>query len=73
MQVFTNVDGRALDNPEFLPLFELMASYDLPIWIRPARGAEMPDYDPGRPRHGPARLADREDLPGPEVPADRGR
>lgn len=44
VQIFTNVDGRALDNPEFLPLFELMASYDLPIWIHPARGAEMPDY-----------------------------
>jgi aminocarboxymuconate-semialdehyde decarboxylase len=44
VQLFTNVAGRALDHPEFLPLFELMAGYDLPIWIHPARGAEMPDY-----------------------------
>jgi aminocarboxymuconate-semialdehyde decarboxylase len=44
IQLFTNVNGRALDNPEFLPLFELMAAYDLPIWVHPARGAEMPDY-----------------------------
>ncbi len=44
VQLFTNVAGRALDNPEFLPIFELMASYDLPIWIHPTRGAEMPDY-----------------------------
>jgi len=44
IQMFTNVNGRALDAPEFLPLFELLADYDLPIWIHPARGAEMPDY-----------------------------
>lgn len=44
VQMFTNVAGRALDNPEFLPVFEQMASYDLPVWVHPARGAEMPDY-----------------------------
>ncbi|MPZ60302.1 MAG: amidohydrolase family protein [Propionibacteriales bacterium] len=44
VQVFTNVNGRALDHPDFLPIFELMAAYDLPIWVHPARGAEMPDY-----------------------------
>lgn len=44
VQMFTNVDGRALDAPELLPIFELMAGYDLPIWVHPIRGAEMPDY-----------------------------
>lgn len=44
VQMFTNVNGRALDDPELLPVFELMAAYDLPIWVHPARGAEMPDY-----------------------------
>ncbi|HEX6194419.1 MAG TPA: amidohydrolase family protein [Jiangellaceae bacterium] len=44
VQMFTNVAGRALDNPEYLPVFEQMAAYDLPIWVHPARGAEMPDY-----------------------------
>jgi predicted TIM-barrel fold metal-dependent hydrolase len=44
VQLFTNVNGRALDQPELLPLFELMTAYDLPIWIHPARGAEMTDY-----------------------------
>lgn len=44
VQLFTNVNGRALDHPDFLPVFELMAAYDLPIWVHPARGAEMPDY-----------------------------
>ena len=41
--VFTNVNGRPLDKPEYLPLFELMAKMDLPIWIHPARGADMLD------------------------------
>jgi len=30
--------------PEFLPLFETMVEYDLPIWIHPYRGADMPDF-----------------------------
>jgi aminocarboxymuconate-semialdehyde decarboxylase len=44
VQMFTNVNGRALDHPDFLPIFELLTGYDLPIWIHPTRGAEMPDY-----------------------------
>jgi len=44
VQVFSNVCGRPLTEPEFSPLFDLMARHDLPIWIHPTRGAEMPDY-----------------------------
>jgi aminocarboxymuconate-semialdehyde decarboxylase len=44
IQFFTNVNGKPLDLPEFKPLFEKMAGYDLPIWIHPARGANFPDY-----------------------------
>lgn len=44
IQFFTNVKGKPLDLPEFKPLFEKMADYDLPIWIHPARGANFPDY-----------------------------
>jgi predicted TIM-barrel fold metal-dependent hydrolase len=44
VQVFTNVSGKPLDEPEYLPLFDLMADYDLPIWIHPARGANFADY-----------------------------
>ena len=44
VQLFTNVAGSPLDRPEYLPVFELMADYDLPIWVHPERGAEMPDY-----------------------------
>ncbi len=44
VQVFTPCDGKALDSPEFLPLYEMMAKYDLPIWIHPIRGRDVPDY-----------------------------
>jgi aminocarboxymuconate-semialdehyde decarboxylase len=44
VQVFTNVNGRPLDLPEFKPIFAKMAEYDLPIWLHPARGANFPDY-----------------------------
>jgi len=44
VQVFTNVNGMPLTSPQFLPLFELMARYDKPLWLHPARGAGFPDY-----------------------------
>jgi uncharacterized protein len=44
VQVFSNVNGKPLDRPEFKPVFEKMAQHDLPIWIHPARGANFPDY-----------------------------
>jgi predicted TIM-barrel fold metal-dependent hydrolase len=44
VQIFTNIAGRPLDGPEFRPFFALMADYDLPIWLHPARNASMPDY-----------------------------
>lgn len=44
VQLFTNVAGRPLDDPDFLPLFAEAARRDLPIWMHPARGADFPDY-----------------------------
>lgn len=45
VQVFTNVNGRPLDDPEFWPIFEQAVNrYDVPVWMHPARGANMPDY-----------------------------
>ena len=45
IQIFTNVNGRPLDDEEFWPIFETAVNkYDLPIWMHPARGANMPDY-----------------------------
>ena len=44
IQLFSNVLGKPVVAPELLPLFETMAEYDLPIWLHPYRGANMPDY-----------------------------
>jgi predicted TIM-barrel fold metal-dependent hydrolase len=43
-QIFSNIAGRPISAPEFLPLFEAMVAYDLPIWMHPYRGADMPDF-----------------------------
>jgi uncharacterized protein len=44
VQVFTNINGRPLYRPDTLPLFDLLAKLDLPMWMHPARGAETVDY-----------------------------
>jgi aminocarboxymuconate-semialdehyde decarboxylase len=45
IQVCTNVNGRALDDPEFFAVFERVAKkHDLPVWLHPARPATRPDY-----------------------------
>ena len=45
IQVFTNVNGRPLDDPEFFPVFErCVKKYDLPIWLHPVRTAKFADY-----------------------------
>jgi len=43
-QLFSNIAGKPVTAPEFLPLFEAMAGYDLPIWLHPFRGADFADY-----------------------------
>jgi len=49
VQVFTNINGRPLYTKQTLPLFDLMARYDLPVWLHPARGADFADYQ-GEPK-----------------------
>lgn len=44
IQVYTHVNGEALDRPEYLALFELMAELDRPIWLHPLRPSTRPDY-----------------------------
>ncbi len=44
VQLFTHVNGKPLDAPELLPIFEAVAELDVPIWLHPARGALPPDY-----------------------------
>ena len=45
VQVFTNIAGRALDNPEFFPIFQRATEHHkVPIWMHPARDAKRADY-----------------------------
>ncbi len=45
VQIFTNVNGRPLDDPEYYPIFERMTvKHDLPIWVHPTRTAKFADY-----------------------------
>jgi predicted TIM-barrel fold metal-dependent hydrolase len=44
MQLFTNVAGRPLDDPEFWPVFEEATRRGLAIWMHPARDPRVADY-----------------------------
>ena len=45
VEVFTDINGRPLDRPEFNPLYERMAEYDLPILLHPRHTNTTPDYE----------------------------
>ena len=40
----TPINDKPLDAPEFLPLYEKISHYNLPIWIHPVREVNVSDY-----------------------------
>jgi len=42
--VYSHVNDKPLDSPEFLPIYEKMSQYNLPIYIHPQRSVHYPDY-----------------------------
>jgi predicted TIM-barrel fold metal-dependent hydrolase len=44
VQIGSNVNGRPLDEPQFRPLFSLMAELELPVWLHPTRSPDFSDY-----------------------------
>ncbi len=44
IQISSSINGKPLDSPEFLGLYEKMVQYGLLIWIHPARDRDVPDY-----------------------------
>ena len=45
VQIHSDINGKPLDSPEFMPLFEKMAHYNLPILLHPEiRTNQVPDY-----------------------------
>ena len=44
VQLATNANGHPLDEPQFLPIFDVIAAAGKPILLHPSRTREMPDY-----------------------------
>ena len=44
LQLHTNVNGHCLDEPRFLPIFEVAAKSGKPILLHPARKPDVPDF-----------------------------
>jgi predicted TIM-barrel fold metal-dependent hydrolase len=44
IQLATNADGMPLDEPQFWPVFEVIAKSGKPILLHPSRTRDMPDY-----------------------------
>ncbi len=38
------IDGKAVDRPEFLPIYEKMCQHNLPIWFHPQSSPKVPNY-----------------------------
>ena len=44
IQMFSSINDKPLDSPEFFSIYEKMETYNLPILIHPERPASRPDY-----------------------------
>jgi uncharacterized protein len=44
VQIYTNVNGTAIDKPEYEEFWATMSALDKPIWLHPARSAARADY-----------------------------
>jgi aminocarboxymuconate-semialdehyde decarboxylase len=44
VQLYTDFCGKPMDSPEFMPIYEMMAHYNLPIWIHPTTGITAAEY-----------------------------
>ena len=44
VQIYTDIQGRPLDDPAFAPVFDKVAELDIPILLHPVRGPDRADY-----------------------------
>jgi len=44
IQISSSINDKPLDSTDFMPIYEKMASYNLPIWIHPMRTVDKADY-----------------------------
>ena len=45
VEIFTDLNGKPVDAPELMPLYEKMAAFNLPILLHPRRTNTTADYD----------------------------
>lgn len=45
IELYSDINGQPLDAPQFMPLYEMMAKLDRPIFIHPLREMTIPDYE----------------------------
>ena len=44
VQIYTDIQGRPLDDLRFAPIFDRVAALDIPVLLHPVRGPDRPDY-----------------------------
>jgi aminocarboxymuconate-semialdehyde decarboxylase len=44
VQIYTDINGRPLDDPQFAPLFDRIAALGIPMLLHPVRGPDRADY-----------------------------
>jgi aminocarboxymuconate-semialdehyde decarboxylase len=44
VQIYPSVQGKPISSEEFMPLFEMMTAFDLPLWMHPMRRVSTPDF-----------------------------
>jgi len=44
VQIYTNAAGHPMDEERFMPLYDLVAELDIPLWVHPTRLPSIPDY-----------------------------
>jgi len=44
VQIYSSVNRKPLDRPEFLGIYEKVSEYDVPLFLHPVRDRDVPDY-----------------------------
>ena len=44
VQIYSSINRKPLDRPEFLGIYEKLSQYDLPLFLHPVRDKDVPDY-----------------------------
>jgi predicted TIM-barrel fold metal-dependent hydrolase len=44
VQIYSSVNRKPLDRPEFLGIYEKLSQYDVPLFLHPVRDRDVPDY-----------------------------